>query len=99
MQGCTTLCTTVATARRPTPTAASAAPTSPPMSACDELEGRPNHQVSEVPGDCAEQAREHRLRVVWSGCDDAVPTVFATAVVSSAPARFATAAMSTATAG
>ena len=51
----------------PAPSAAKAAPTTPPMSACDELDGRPEVPRREVPGDRADEAGEddgrgHRRR-------------------------------------
>jgi hypothetical protein len=45
MAGTITLLTIPPTWIAPAPTAAHAAPTRPPISACDELEGSPNHHV------------------------------------------------------
>src|ERR687885_761646 len=44
--GITTLCATPCQSTPFSPDCTSAAPTSPPISACDELDGSPNHHVS-----------------------------------------------------
>ena len=77
----------------------SAAPIRPPINACDELEGRPNHHVSRFHAIAPMRA----ARIVFSFASAVsmipLPTVFATAVVTNAPARFAAAATSTAMRG
>ena len=82
-----------ATARRSSPDWASAAPTSPPISACDELDGRPSHHVIRFQTIAPISA----ARIVFSFARPVsmipFPTVFATAVVTKAPARLATAAI------
>ena len=69
---------------------------SPPINACEELEGNPSHQVSRFHAIAPKSA----ARIVfWSARPVSMipfPTVFATAVVTNAPARFASAAMNTA---
>ena len=42
------------------PDATNVAPITPPISACEDDDGRPNHHVAEVPGDRADQAAEAR---------------------------------------
>src|SRR5919197_644286 len=78
---------------------ASAAPIRPPISACDELDGRPSHQVRRfqaiAPRSAASTVRSVARFVSMIPC----PTVFATAVVTKAPARLATAATRTADRG
>ena len=81
-------------------TATSAAPIRPPISACDELDGSPSHHVTRFQAIAPMSAASTRLlgrrgsvsMIPW-------PTVFATAVVTNAPARFATGATTTASRG
>src|SRR5919204_1334832 len=97
--GMATLCASPCHCTPLKPDCASAAPTSPPMRACEELDGRPNHQV----------IRFHAIAPISAArtvCSFArpvsmipFPTVLATAVVTNAPARFATAATATASRG
>ena len=44
----------------------------PPISACDELDGMPYHQVMQVPGDGADQRAEDHVVVDDAGIDDAL---------------------------
>ena len=44
------------------PTAAIVAPTMPPISACEELDGMPSSHVEQVPDDAADQAGEHQFQ-------------------------------------
>src|SRR3954454_15316288 len=73
---------------------ASAAPTSPPISACDEDEGRPTYQVMKFQAIAPSRAaRTTAMPVAPAGAsmiDEAMVT--ATPVDSSAPTRLATAA-------
>src|SRR5712691_6868593 len=78
---------------------ASAAPTRPPMRACEELEGRPNHQVSRFQAIAPSSAARTVRVLIRSEATMSLPTVFATAVVTNAPARFAADATSTAIRG
>src|SRR5256885_9155148 len=78
---------------------ASAAPTRPPMRACEELEGRPNHQVSRFQAMAPSNAARTVRVLIRSEATMSLPTVFATAVVTNAPARFAADATSTAIRG
>ncbi len=77
----------------------SAAPTSPPISACDELEGRPSHHVRRFQTIAPMSAASTVFSFARPVSIIPLPTVFATAVVTNAPARFATAATATASRG
>src|SRR5438270_509994 len=70
----------------------SAAPIRPPISACDELEGRPRHHVSRFHAIAPSSAASTVFSVARPVSMIPLPTVVATAVVTKAPARFATAA-------
>ena len=97
--GITTLCRMPCHSTPFEPDWTSAAPISPPISACDELDGRPNHQVNRFQAIAPISA----ARIVFSVASPVsmipLPTVFATAVVTNAPARFAIAAIATAIRG
>src|SRR3954447_1161382 len=97
--GISTLCTIPCHSTRAAPDCTSAAPMRPPISAWDDDDGRPSHHVSRfhtiAPVTAASTVRGvARLvsMIPW-------PTVFATAVVTNAPARFAIDAISTARRG
>src|ERR671924_2156189 len=77
----------------------SAAPTRPPISACEELEGRPNHQVMRFQAIAPATAASTVLSFARPVSMIPLPTVFATAVVTNAPARFAPEATATAIRG
>ena len=72
--------------------AANTAPQSPPTSACDELDGKPNHHVSKLQRMAAVSAQHSTGMVAtWASTSpDAI--VAATAVPKNAPMRFVTAA-------
>src|SRR6266498_4121435 len=70
-----------------------------PISACDELEGSPNHHVSRFHAIAPRSAARTVFVVIRPLSTTSFPTVFATAVVTNAPARFATDATSTAIRG
>ena len=76
-----------------------AAPTSPPISACEELDGRPNHHVSRFHAIAPTRAATSVCIVARLASMIPFATLFATAVVTKAPARLATDATSTATRG
>src|SRR5690242_5801894 len=81
------------------PAFTSAAPHSPPTSAWVELEGSPSHHVRRFQAIAPRSA----ARSTWFDTRlvsiSPLPTVFATAVVTNAPARFATAETRTAARG
>ena len=81
------------------PAFASAAPIRPPISACDELDGIPSHHVRRFQAIAPISAASTSCSVARLVSMIPWPTVFATAVVTNAPARFATAAIRTATRG
>jgi hypothetical protein len=62
----------------PQPELATAAPTNPPTRVCDELEGRPYHQVSRFHKIAAITAAAITLRLITSGFITPFPIVEAT---------------------
>src|SRR5256714_5248073 len=97
--GMTTLCAIPCQSTPFEPDWTSAAPTRPPISACDELDGSSNHQVSRFQVIAPKSAAISVCCVARCASMSPLATFFATAVVTNAPARLATAAMSTATRG
>src|SRR5919204_2572404 len=97
--GMTTLCASPCQSTPFSPDCTSAAPTRPPISAWDELDGKPNHQVSRFHAIAPSSAASTVCCVARLPSMIPLATFFATAVVTKAPARFATAAMSTAIRG
>src|SRR5919199_1852990 len=97
--GNTTLCVMSCHSTPRDPDWTSAAPISPPISACDELEGRPNHHVSRFQAMAPITAASTVCSVASPVSMIPFPPVFAPAVVTKAPARFATAATRTAMRG
>src|SRR2546421_708537 len=97
--GMTTLCARPCQSTPFSPDCTSAAPTRPPISACDELEGSPNHHVSRFQAMAPKSAASRVWSVARLASIRPFATFFATAVVTKAPARFATAATSTAVRG
>ena len=82
--------------------AASAAPTRPPIRACVDDDGRPNHQVIRFQTIAPTSAAKHDDQPVLEPVGDSMmplPTVLATSVPRKAPTRFITAAMTSATRG
>ena len=71
----------------------------PPISACEELEGRPSHHVIRFHVIAPSRAASTVFSVARPVSMIPCPTVVATAVVTKAPARLATAAMRTAIRG
>ena len=61
-----------------TPLFAMAAPTNPPTSACDELEGNPHHHVSRFHIIAADTAENIKVRLIISGLITPLPMVVAT---------------------
>src|ERR671937_2245061 len=97
--GMTTLCASPCQRTPFDPDWTSAAPTRPPISACDELDGRPNHHVRRFQAIAPASAAMSVCCVARFASMSPFATFFATAVVTKAPAKFATAATSTATRG
>ena len=83
------------------PPRAIAAPTSPPMSACDDDEGRPSRHVRRFQTIAPSSAASSTCAVTnpASVLIRPPPTVFATLVDVNAPAKFMTAAIATAVRG
>ena len=80
------------------PPPATAAPTSPPINACEDEEGNPNRQVKRFHAIAPKSAASSTCRLT-SPFSSPFPTVSATAVQANAPARFMTAAINTAVRG
>ncbi len=93
------MCTTPCHSTPLGPDSAIAAPISPPISACDEDDGRPCHHVTRFQTIAPITAASTVFSVARFESMIPCPTVFATAVVTNAPARFARAAIPTATRG
>ena len=81
------------------PACTSAAPHRPPTRACVEIEGRPSHHVMRFHAIAPSSAARRTWFVTRLVSISPFPTVFATAVVTKAPARFATAETRTAARG
>src|SRR6478609_4707765 len=81
--------------------AARAAPASPPMSACDDEDGRPNHHVMRFHpvAPIRADATSHRPSTPLGVAMMPEPMVAATLPPKKAPKRFATAAIASATLG
>src|SRR5215213_9924408 len=81
------------------PLAANAAPTTPPMSACDELDGSPKYHVARF--QAIAPIRPAKTTVVVTASDSTIPwaTVAATARDRNAPTKFRTEASATANRG
>jgi len=81
------------------PTWTSVAPTSPPISACDELDGMPKRHVMRFQAMAPMSAARTTTCVTSSESTMPPPIVLATLVDTKAPSRLRTAAMMTATRG
>ena len=83
------------------PADARAAPTSPPMSACEDDDGNPKYQVIRFQAIAPTRAEKMRTRPSWPEGVPMMPlpTVFATFVEMKAPARLKAAAMASAMRG
>ena len=99
MAGIATLCTSPCHCTPSRPDWAIAAPTRPPISACEELEGNPARQVIRFQTIAPISAASTVFSLARPVSMIPLPTVLATAVVTNAPARFAIAAISTASRG
>src|SRR4051795_11277071 len=81
------------------PAAAKAEPTTPPISAWDELEGRPSHQVTRFQKIAPTRPANTTVGVITSPLTTSLATVAATASEMKAPAKLKTAAYATAIRG
>src|SRR5256886_14490246 len=97
--GIATLCASACHSTPFEPDWTSAAPTSPPISACDELDGRPRHHVIRFQAIAPSSAASTVVVVARPGSMIPLAMFFATAVVTKAPARVATDATRTARRG
>src|SRR3954447_14057626 len=78
------------------PSAASIAPTTPPMSACDELDGSPAHQVTRFHTIAPTRPAKTTVSVIWPASTIPPATVAATCSERNAPTKFRIAAPPTA---
>src|SRR5580765_4326229 len=97
--GITTLCARLCHWTPARPDCAIAAPTRPPISACDELDGSPSHQVARFHAIAPKSAASTVFVVTRSVSRTPLPTVVATAVVTKARTRVAGDATATASLG
>ena len=81
------------------PPAASVAPTSPPISACEELEGRPRRQVQRFQAIAPIRPQRTAPGVIWAASTIPPAIVAATATEMKAPTKLSTAATAIATWG
>src|SRR5713101_3638309 len=97
--GISTLCAIPCHSTPFSPDWTSAAPISPPIRACDDDEGNPSHHVKRFQTIAPATAASTVFGVARPVSMIPFPTVFATAVVTKAPARLAIAAIRTASLG
>src|SRR4051794_8310635 len=81
------------------PAAANADPTTPPINACDELEGRPRYQVTRFQKIAPTNPAKTTVGVITSPFTTSLATVAATAREMNAPAKLKMAAKATAIRG
>src|SRR3954470_23948312 len=81
------------------PSATKAAPTTPPISACDELEGSPSHHVARFHAIAPMSPAKTTVVVIASASTMPLATVAATLSEMNAPAKLRTADMATAVRG
>ena len=81
------------------PAAASVAPTTPPISACEDDDGRPNHQVARFQQIAPIRPPKTTVGVIAPASTIPPATVAATLSEMKAPTKFRIAAMVTATCG
>src|SRR5689334_12476277 len=81
------------------PWAMKALPTTPPISACEELDGRPKYQVVRFQAIAPTKPANTTVGVITSALTTSLATVAATASEMNAPAKLRSAAYPTATRG
>src|SRR4051795_903562 len=69
------------------PAAATAEPTTPPISACEELEGSPNHQVTRFQEIAPIKPAKTTVGVTTAALTTSLATVAATEIEMNAPAK------------
>lgn len=94
--GTSTLPTSALQPKASTPACATTAPASPPMSACELLDGMPNHHVMMFHVEAPMSAASTTACVTSPASANPDAMVLATAVPVTAPAKFSTPASSTA---
>src|SRR5690349_12945968 len=81
------------------PTAATAEPTTPPIKACEELDGNPNHQVTRFQVIAPIKPAKTIVGVITSASTTSLATVAATEIEMKAPMKLSRAANPIATCG
>src|SRR5690349_7240122 len=81
------------------PTAATAEPTTPPIRACEELDGNPNHQVIRFQAIAPIKPAKTIVGVITSASTTSLATVAATLIEMKAPTKLRMAAKAIATCG
>src|SRR3954447_15140152 len=81
------------------PAAATAEPTTPPISACEELEGRPKYQVIRFQAIAPIRPAKTIVGVITSALTTSLATVAATEIEMKAPTKFSSEAIPIATEG
>src|SRR6187397_2585584 len=81
------------------PAAATAEPTTPPISACEELEGRPNHQVTRFQAIAPIRPAKTIVGVITAASTTSLATVAATEIEMKAPTKLSSEAIPIATDG
>src|SRR5436305_1001176 len=97
--GTRTLPTSPAASTPLVPCAAITAPTTPPISACDDEEGRPKYQVARFQAIAPIRPAKMTVGVTTSGLTMSLATTDATESETKAPTKFSSAAQATATRG
>src|ERR1044071_5174908 len=81
------------------PSAATAEPTTPPISACEELEGSPKYQVTRFQAIAPIKPAKTIVGVIAAASTTSLATVAATEIEMNAPAKFSSEAAAIATCG
>jgi hypothetical protein len=97
--GISTLPSTPSPSTALAPSATKADPTTPPISACDELEGRPKYQVARFQAIAPTSPAKTTVGVITPASTTSLATVAATAREMKAPAKLKIAAYATASRG
>ena len=97
--GTRTLPTTPSASTASRPEAATAEPITPPINACDELEGRPEYQVTRFQAMAPIRPAKTTVGVITSGSTTSLATVAATEIEMKAPMKFSREAKAIATWG
>ena len=97
--GISTLPTRPSASTASSPAAATAEPTTPPISACEELEGSPNHQVTRFQAIAPISPAKTIVGVITAASTTSLATVAATEIEMKAPTKLSSEAIPIATCG